>query len=120
MNNKRLLLLGITIVGSSWTYPTHPDRMMLASDTERVVAAALSPASISNSENAFFPELFLATSIGGSNGVRLNPRALNFVQDYMKENWEELQEIRANGKSSFSLIEGILAQYGLPKELKYL
>jgi membrane-bound lytic murein transglycosylase D len=62
----------------------------------------------------------MATTVGGSNGVRLNPRALNFVQDYMKENWADLQIIRGSAGPYFSLIENILTQYGLPKELKYL
>jgi membrane-bound lytic murein transglycosylase D len=133
MYNKRLLLLGITIIGSGWMYPTHVDISLLekgvgsysrpATDTERV---AISPVALSstvansNSEGGFSKDLFLATSVGGSNGVRLNPKALSFVQDYMKENWDDLQSIRSRGQSYFNLIENILSQYGLPKELKYL
>ncbi|HEY6899870.1 MAG TPA: lytic transglycosylase domain-containing protein, partial [Puia sp.] len=133
MYNKRLLLLGITIIGSGWMYPTQADISVLeksagtlprpAIDTERVAiapGALSSTVAISNSDNAFFKELFLATSVGGSNGVRLNPKALSFVQDYMKENWDELQGIRTSGQVYFTLIENILTQYGLPKELKYL
>jgi membrane-bound lytic murein transglycosylase D len=74
----------------------------------------------SNSENAIFQELFMATSVGSSNGVRLNPKALTFIQDYMKENWDELQSVRSHGGPYFNLIESVLTQYGLPKELKYL
>jgi hypothetical protein len=74
----------------------------------------------SNSQTYLFSELFLATSVGGSNGVKLNPKALNFIQDYMKENWDELQLVRTTGGPYFNLIEGILTQYDLPKELKYL
>jgi membrane-bound lytic murein transglycosylase D len=135
MYNKRLLLLGITIIGSGWMYPTHADISVLSkgdaalprpvNDTERVVSstttAALSATvANSNSEGVFFKELFMAASVGGSNGVRLNPKALSFVQDYMEENWDELQGIRSWGQPYFNLIENILSQYGLPKELKYL
>jgi membrane-bound lytic murein transglycosylase D len=67
-----------------------------------------------------FGELFIASTVGGTNGARLNPKALSFVQDYMKENWEELQNLRSWGKPYFNLIENILSQYGLPRELKYL
>jgi membrane-bound lytic murein transglycosylase D len=62
----------------------------------------------------------MATTVGGSNGVRLNPKALSFVQDYIKDNWDELQNVRSYGQPYFNLIENILTQYGLPRELKYL
>jgi peptidoglycan lytic transglycosylase D len=81
--------------------------------------AFLASAADSDSKNDF-KDLFLATSIGGTNGARLNPKALNFVQDYMKENWSDLQSMRTWGRPYFNLIENILTQYGLPSELKYL
>jgi len=133
MYNKRLLLLGITIIGSGWMYPTQADisvnskgdevRLRPVIDTERVATTTASLSATvanSNSQGVFFKELFMATSVGGSNGVRLNPKAVSFVQDYMKENWDELQSIRSWGQPYFNLIENILSQYGLPKELKYL
>src|SRR3984957_1637851 len=131
MYNKRLLLLGVTILvlGSGWKYPA-PTKMVSAEtdfsqaviDTEHLALAPTVPALLAKADprTYLFSELFMATSIGGSNGARLNPKALNFIQDYMKENWEELQLVRMTGSPSFNLIEGILAQYDLPKELKYL
>jgi membrane-bound lytic murein transglycosylase D len=134
MYNKRLLLLGITIIGSGWMYPTQADNFITQKDgssfhsagdtTEKaggnVSAASLTSAVNSPSDNLFSRELFVATSIGGSNGVRLNPKALSFVADYMKENWDELQGMRGWGRPYFNLIENVLTQYGLPRELKYL
>ena len=136
MNNKWLLLLGITIIviSSGWMYPTFPDAAgttAVASnpgsinlvDTERVSTRISEVSTVANSnsqQNDLYRELFIAASVGSSNGVRLNPKALSFVQDYIKENWDELQVVRATGSSRFSLIETILTQYGLPKELKYL
>lgn len=80
-----------------------------------------SPAAVADSESRTeFNELFAATSVGGSNGARLNPRALSFVQDYIKENRDELQGMRTWGRPYFNLIDGVLSQYGLPRELKYL
>ena len=123
MYNKRILLLGITIIGSAWITPsstigvTAPQSL---SDTERIVTVKNSLTGASKAENTIFQTLFMATSVGGSNGVRLNPKALNFIQDYMKENWEELQAVRRDGTPYFNLIESVLTQYGLPKELKYL
>ena len=129
MCNKRLLLLGVTILvlGSGWMYPAK--ETMLSSengqsllDTERLAGTPAIPAMLTgaNPQSYLFSELFLATSVGGSNGARLNPKALNFIQDYVKENWEELQRVRTTGGPYFHLIEGILTQYDLPKELKYL
>ena len=144
MYNKRLLLLVVVILSatfvltSGWMYPVDsfdprtqfdsqtqsPDlqNTFFLNDTDRVAAekrSLASPALTSHAEIAF-SQLFTATTIGGSNGVRLNPKALNFVQDYIKENWEELQSVRSYGTPYFNLIENILDQYGLPKELKYL
>ncbi|HTR28851.1 MAG TPA: transglycosylase SLT domain-containing protein [Puia sp.] len=124
MCNKRLLLLGVVILvlGSGWMYPA-PDRTQSADlphaviDTERLVVPAVTKA---DPQTYLYSELFLATSVGASNGARLNPKALSFIQDYVKENWEELQLVRMTGGPYFNVIEGILAEYDLPKELKYL
>lgn len=128
MYNKRLLLLGgvilfaTFILTAGWAYPSGPVGFAVKDpiptfDTSR---DANSAASTSSPREISFGQLYLATTVGGSNGVRLNPKALSFVQDYMKDNWDELQSIRSWGQPYFNLIENILTQYGLPKELKYL
>jgi membrane-bound lytic murein transglycosylase D len=125
MYNKRLLLLGITVIGSGWMYPTkvnYSSQDQFLTDTERVVSTNNSLPHVANSasDNTFSQELFMAAYVGGSNGVRLNPKALSFIQDYLEENWGELQGVRSYGHPYFSLIESVLVQYQLPKELKYL
>jgi len=129
--NKRLLLLGIIIISSAWTHrfqasTSGKDREQVTSsgqfagmDASGKDTVTLTAKSDSGSQNDF-NDLFVATSIGGSNGARLNPKAHSFVQDYMKENWSDLQSMRTWGRPYFTLIEGILEQYELPKELKYL
>lgn len=111
-------MLGVTILvlGSGWKYPAP------AIDTERLAVTPAVQVSYGKADpqTYLFSALFLATSVGASNGARLNPKALNFIQDYVKENWEELQLVRMTGGPSFNLIEGILSQYDLPRELKYL
>jgi membrane-bound lytic murein transglycosylase D len=131
MFNKRLLLLGVValfatlILTSGWAPPSatfDSTGLSRPSDTDKVAGMHRSfaaPAFTSRSAIAF-GQLYIAATVGGSNGVRLNPKALNFVQDYMKDNWEELQSLRSWGGPYFSLIENILTEYGLPKELKYL
>ena len=124
-------MLGITAISSAWTYPIRAyspgqGHHLMDQQVEQVSNLDIPAGSIpylatadSNSQNDF-KELFLATSVGGSNGARLNPKALSFVQDYMKENWSDLQSMRTWGRPYFNLIETILTQYGLPRELKYL
>jgi membrane-bound lytic murein transglycosylase D len=142
MYNSRLLLLGATIIvfASGWMSPTNDnvsprgdnflcdfpgmltDSRSPLIDTERLVATNPLAVTVANDNPQLylFSELFLATSVGASNGARLNPKALNFVHDYVKENWEELQLVRTTGGPYFNLIEAILTQYDLPRELKYL
>lgn len=54
------------------------------------------------------------------NGVRLNPRALSFVQDYMGKNTTNLNKLKDWGLPYFNMMDNILSTYGLPTELKYL
>lgn len=55
-----------------------------------------------------------------SNGIRLNPRAIQFVQDYMERNGEDLRKMKGWAKPYFNMMDGVLKKYGLPAELKYL
>ena len=52
--------------------------------------------------------------------AQINPNAEMFIQDYMKAHGEYLQKMKGWGLPYFNLIENILQQYGLPKELKYV
>lgn len=67
-------------------------------------------------------DLALALEMGynAANGIRLNPRAIQFVQDYMDRNGEDLRKMRGWARPYFNMMDGILKKYGLPAELKYL
>ncbi len=52
--------------------------------------------------------------------AQINPNAELFVQDYMKNHSDYLQKMKQWGLPYFNLIETVLQQYGLPKELKYI
>ncbi len=67
-----------------------------------------------------FNELFTTSAMTGSNGSQLNPRAIEFVQDYIEKNSDNLLEMKSWGRPYFNLMEGVLTEYGLPSELKYL
>lgn len=51
---------------------------------------------------------------------QVNPNAESYMQDYLKSHTNSLVQMKGWGQPYFMLIDNILAQYGLPKELKYL
>ena len=71
-----------------------------------------------------FNELFEKTTVVAAaakyNAVRLNPKAMRFVQDYMNRETDNLMKLKDWGRPYFNMMDGILIQHGLPKELKYL
>jgi len=52
--------------------------------------------------------------------IRMNKKAVKFVQDYIEENEENLEEIKAKSANAFRIINQVFAKYQLPTELKYL
>lgn len=53
-------------------------------------------------------------------GILLNARAVEFVEDYMEKNSSDILKMKKFCTPHFNMMEGILSQYGLPVELKYL
>ena len=51
---------------------------------------------------------------------QVNPHAENYMQDYLRAHGNYLIKMRGPAQPYFNLIDNILVQYGLPKELKYL
>ncbi|GAC1442113.1 MAG: hypothetical protein NVSMB63_10200 [Sediminibacterium sp.] len=52
--------------------------------------------------------------------AQLNPRAVSFVQEYVRKQGKELERMKSWGKPYFDLYDNILALYGIPREMKYL
>ncbi len=52
--------------------------------------------------------------------TQLNPRAVSFVEQYVKKETREYTRMKVWGRSYFELYDNILSQYGIPKEMKYL
>ncbi len=52
--------------------------------------------------------------------LQVNSNATSFIQDYVKTHGNYLTQMKGWGKPYFNLIETLLQQYGLPKELKYI
>jgi membrane-bound lytic murein transglycosylase D len=68
-----------------------------------------------------FKDLFVSATIGNDINVeQLNPLALNFVQDYIEKFGKKMESMKTWGRPYFDMMDGILTQHGLPKELKYL
>jgi membrane-bound lytic murein transglycosylase D len=120
--NKRLLLLSILAIG--WLTATLADNHLRAKS--RSVTAKhyanknLTINNLKKDSVGDFKDLFVAGTMNSSNGAILNPKAIHFVQDYIEKNGKDLQSMKAWGRPYFNLIDGILTQYGLPRELKYM
>jgi len=68
-----------------------------------------------------FKDLFTGTrEIAGIRTAQLNPRAISFVEDYIKKHKQYLDFLKDWGRPYFDLMDAILNQHGLPHELKYL
>lgn len=68
-----------------------------------------------------FKNLFATAITGdGINGARLNPMAVSFVQDYISKNKKGMLAMKEWGKPHFDMMDAILTQHGIPKEMKYL
>jgi membrane-bound lytic murein transglycosylase D len=51
---------------------------------------------------------------------QLSPKAVPFVQDYIRKQGKELTKMKVWGRPYLELYDNILTQYGVPKEMKYL
>jgi membrane-bound lytic murein transglycosylase D len=109
---KRLLLLGVALTCT--LILTRANELKV----DKTFVTLHLPIDTSDVKNGF-NSLFLA-SVNGSNGARLNPRAISFVQDFMIRNKEEMDNMKGWGRPYFNLIDDIFNQYGLPSQLKYL
>jgi membrane-bound lytic murein transglycosylase D len=52
--------------------------------------------------------------------IKMNKNAKKFVQDYIEDNEETLEEIKAKSANAFRIINQVFTRYQLPTELKYL
>jgi len=68
-----------------------------------------------------FTNLFTTAVIGtGVDGARLNPMAISFVQNYISRNRKGFLSMKQWAKPYLDMMDEVLTQHGLPKELKYL
>ena len=69
-----------------------------------------------------FANLFLYNKAVSNKSYQsqINPRAISFVDEYIKKQGKSLEKMKVWGKPYFDLYDQILFNYGIPKEMKYL
>ncbi len=74
------------------------------------------------SDKSGFKSLFNNNTFDASKpyAAQLNPRAVSFVQEYIRKQGKELENMKSWGKPYFDLYDNVLALYGIPREMKYL
>lgn len=64
--------------------------------------------------------LTTAVSGDGANNAKLNPMAISFVQNYISKNQKGFLNMKEWAKPYFDMMDEVLAQHGVPIEMKYL
>ena len=69
-----------------------------------------------------FANLFLYNKVASNKPYQsqINPRAISFVEEYIRKQGKSLEKMKVWGKPYFDLYDQILFNYGIPKEMKYL
>lgn len=69
-----------------------------------------------------FANLFLYNKVASNKSyqAQINPRAIPFVEEYIRKQGKSLEKMKVWGKPYFDLYDQILVNYGIPKEMKYL
>lgn len=102
------LIFFIAMAGSAFMYE--------GSDPQAVALDSLM------TDKSGFKSLFAASYFDPTKPyvTQLNPKSVPFVQNYIKSTGAELEKMKRWGKPYFDMYDGILAQHGVPVELKYL
>jgi membrane-bound lytic murein transglycosylase D len=61
-----------------------------------------------------------ALSGDGMSNARLNPMAVSFVENYISKNRKGFMAMKQWAKPYFDMMDEVLSQHGVPKEMKYL
>lgn len=113
---------GFAHAGTNHTPPTVQPSFSDTTDTDRKDSLNKPVAvSLPTDPKEGFKDLFISTTLSnGINAEQLNPLAISFVEDYIDRYGKSMETLRTTGKPYFDMMDDILAEHGLPKELKYL
>ena len=67
-----------------------------------------------------FKNLFESEDLNAGFSVKLNPKAVSFVEDYMDDNTSNLNKMKGWATPYFNMMDAVFEKHGLPIELKYL
>ena len=107
----RIMLVGFAFVVGSIGTMSFTGSINSRSDKDSVV-----------NDKSGFKSLFANNSFDASKpyAAQLNPRAVSFVQEYIRKQGKELERMKIWGKPYFDLYDNVLGIYGIPREMKYL
>jgi membrane-bound lytic murein transglycosylase D len=71
-------------------------------------------------DNKQFKSLLQDAFNGSATGAKLNPMAVSFVESYVSRNKNGFLAMKGWAKPYFDMMDEVLTQHGVPKELKYL
>lgn len=102
---------------------TNEKKIQSLNDTTDIKRDSLQPGGLlayTDSKELLTKEAIVSGSASGINMEFLNPLAVSFVEDHIKHYGKTLNEIKDSRKPYLDMIDDVLTQHGLPKELKYL
>jgi membrane-bound lytic murein transglycosylase D len=116
-----VLILFILTASAGKQQQTGTASQVIVSDTAIIKDSSAATAPVLNDPKQGFKNLFETAVLGdGVNPAKLNPMAVSFVQDYIAKNGKGFRSMKEWAKPYFDMMDAVLAQHGLPKELKYL
>lgn len=99
----------------------NPVNPQVITDTTIIKDSLAASSVVINDPKLGFKNLFETAVLGdGVNPAKLNPMAISFVQDYIVKNGKGFRSMKEWAMPFFNMMDAILTQHGLPKELKYL
>ena len=116
--NSRISITKVTLVGIAFALGS----IGSMSFRDRLGYRAFQDADSTISDKNGFKSLFSKNSFDASEpyAAQLNPKAVSFVQEYIRKQGKELERMKSWGKPYLDLYDNVLAQNGLPVEMKYL
>ena len=91
-----------------------------AKDTIIIQPAAMVATALNDPKDGFKDLLKTAMTGDAVTGAKLNPMAISFVENYIARNKKGYQTMKVWGEPYLNLMDQVLQQHGIPKELKYL
>jgi membrane-bound lytic murein transglycosylase D len=86
-----------------------------------IIDSTIARVAIAADPKTGFKDLFVKTEMENEFvDAQLNPRAINFVQDYIVKHKKGLDKLKDWGRPYFDMIDAVLNYHNLPRELKYL